>query len=101
MSHNYYAEIHLHIVWHTKESLPLLTPEVESFVHRYLRGRILRAPGLYFHETGGTDNHVHVAFSMAPTLLISKLVGELKGSSSHEANRQFGGRGKVLDWQAG
>ena len=29
MSRNFYSEIHLHIVWHTKESLPLLTPEVE------------------------------------------------------------------------
>ena len=26
MSRNYYSEIHLHIVWHTKNSLPLLTP---------------------------------------------------------------------------
>lgn len=25
MSRNYYSEINLHIVWHTKNSLPLLT----------------------------------------------------------------------------
>jgi putative transposase len=101
MSRNDYAEIHLHVVWHTKESLPLLTPEIERFVHRYLRGRILHTPGLYFHEIGGTENHVHVAFSIAPTVLISKLVRELKGSSSHEANRAFGAAGKVLEWQTG
>ncbi len=33
MSRNYYSEINLHIVWHTKNSLPLLTPDVESLAH--------------------------------------------------------------------
>ena len=30
MSKNYYSEINLHIVWHTKESLPLLIPEINA-----------------------------------------------------------------------
>ena len=29
ITHNYYSEINLHFVWHTKTSLPLLTAEVE------------------------------------------------------------------------
>ncbi len=42
MSHNHYAEINLHIVWHTKLSQPLLTPEVEAAVHGSIRrGRSL------------------------------------------------------------
>jgi len=40
-----------------------------------------------------------LAVSVAPTVLISELVGQLKGSSAHEANHQFGR--KVLEWQAG
>src|SRR5438067_12398799 len=35
MSRNYYGEIHLHMIWHTKDSLPLLTPQLEPVVHRY------------------------------------------------------------------
>jgi putative transposase len=101
MSRNYYAEINLHLVWHTKGSLPLLTSDVETFTHRYLRGRLINTPGAYVHEVGGTDDHVHVAVSIAPTILISKLVGELKGASSHEANRQLGHGRKVLEWQDG
>ena len=27
MSRNYYAEINLHVTWHTKESKPLLVPQ--------------------------------------------------------------------------
>jgi hypothetical protein len=39
MSQNYYAEINLHIVWHTKGSASLLVPNVEAIVRHYIRGR--------------------------------------------------------------
>ena len=89
MSRNYYSEIHLHIVWHTKESSPLLTPQIETFVHRYLRQRLINTPGIFVHEIGGTETHVHLAITIPPTCLISELIGQLKGASSHEANKQF------------
>ena len=99
MSRNYYSEINLHLVWHTKLSQPLLTAQIEPFTHRYLRQRLINTPGAYVHEIGGTENHVHLAVSVAPTILISELVGQLKGSSSHETNKQFGR--KLLEWQDG
>jgi putative transposase len=101
MARNYYSEINLHIVWHTKESQPLLTPEVEAFVHRYLRGKVINTPGVFIHEVGGIETHVHLAITMAPTILISDLIGKLKGASSHEANQQIGRGRKILEWQAG
>ena len=101
MSRNYYSEINLHLVWHTKASLPLLTPERESAVHRYLRQRLINTAGVYVHEIGGTTNHVHVAVTIPPTVLISDLVGQLKGSSSHELNHSNPTRDKLLEWQAG
>ena len=36
MSRNYYSELHLHMVWHTKLSQPLLAPHVEAVVHQKL-----------------------------------------------------------------
>ncbi len=99
MSRNYYSEINLHITWHTKESAPLLVPEVEATVRHYLRGRCINAPGVFIHEIGGIETHVHLCLSIAPTILISEFVGQLKGSSSHEANQKKGHR--VLEWQAG
>ena len=45
MSRNYYSEINLHLVWHTKLSQPLLTPQIEPFTHRYLRQRLINTPG--------------------------------------------------------
>jgi putative transposase len=101
MSRNYYSEINLHLTWHTKDSVPLLTARVEPIAHRLLRERLIRIEGVYVHEIGGTENHIHVAVSIAPTILISDLVGQLKGATSHEVNQLLGSRGKVLQWQAG
>lgn len=101
MGHNYYSELNLHLTWHTKESLPLLTERVEPLAHRSVRQRIINTLGVFVHEIGGTETHVHVAITIPPTLLVSEFVGQLKGASSHEVNEQLGLRGKLLQWQSG
>ena len=99
MSRNYYAEINLHVTWHTKESAPLLVPKFEAIVHHYLRGRCVDTTGVYIHEIGGIETHVHLVLSAAPTILISDFIGKLKGSSSHDVNQKLGH--KALEWQTG
>jgi putative transposase len=99
MSRNYYAEIKLHMTWHTKESSPLLVPKIETIVRHYLKGRCINTPGVYIHEIGGIETHVHLCVSIAPTILISDFVGKLKGASSHEVNQKLSH--KALEWQAG
>ena len=101
MSKNYYSEINLHVVWHTKASLPLLTPEIEKFVHSFLRERMIETPGVYVHEVGGTETHVHLCLTIPPTLSLSDFIGQLKGASSFEINHNNPTRDKLLQWQAG
>lgn len=79
MSRNYYSEINLHIVWHTKESFPMLTPTIEPIAHRCIKKRVLDLSGVFLHEIGGTETHVHLAVSIPPTLKPSEFIGELKG----------------------
>ena len=101
MARNYYSEIHLHAVWHTKLSMPLLTADVEPFTHRYLRQKLINMPGIFVHAVGGTETHIHVALTITPTTVISELIGKLKGASSHEVNQQLGLTRKLLEWQSG
>jgi putative transposase len=101
MARNYYSEINLHLTWHTKESLPLLTPKVEPVAHRYVKQKIVNTDGVFVHEIGGTETHLHVVVTVPPTLLISEFVGQIKGASSHEVNRQLRLRNKTLHWQTG
>ena len=101
MSRNYYSEIHLHIVWHTKLSTPLLTRSIEPLAHRALRQKIVDCSGAFVDEIGGTASHVHLAVTIAPTITISQFIGQLKGASSHAVNQEIGRRSKALEWQTG
>ena len=101
MSHNYYSEIYLHLVWHTKNSLPLLTERVQQLAYQALQKRILETPGVLLHAIGGIENHVHLAVSVPPTLLLSEWIGKLKGGTTHDVNQAVEENSKVLQWQAG
>jgi putative transposase len=101
MSRNYYSEINLHLVWHTKNSLPLLTSDIELLAHRFVKKRIMETPGAFIHEIGGIETHVHVVVTVAPTVLVSEFIGQLKGGSSHDVNQAVGLRQKELQWQSG
>ena len=100
MSTRAYSEINLHFVWHVKESLPIITTEIEPRLYKYIRNYALQSNGLIFHEIGGTETHVHLAVTIPPALLISEWLGKLKGASSYYVNHQLANR-KLLDWQTG
>ena len=99
MSHNAYYEIYLHVTWRTKGNAALLRGKVETEVHEFLHHRIRETEGVYVHETGGTDDHVHLAVHIAPTVQITKWVGDFKGACSHHVNKTLGR--KLLYWQNG
>jgi putative transposase len=101
MSGNYYSEINLHITWHTKDSLPLITARIEPVLYGYLRQRIVNTPGMFVHQIGGMETHIHLALTVQPTIQISDLIGQLKGSSSHEVNQTLSQRDRILQWQSG
>ena len=83
-----------------KNSLPIISAEIEPRLHRFIKSYALQSKGLTFHEVGGIETHVHIAVSIPPTLLISDWIGKVKGASSHYVNHELVNR-KVLDWQKG
>jgi putative transposase len=101
MSQNYYSEINLHVTWHTSSNRPLLTPQLETETHRFLKQRMIDTRGVFVHEIGGTETHVHIALTIPPTLTISDYIGQLKGASSHHINHTNATRDKLLEWQTG
>ncbi len=101
MSGNYYSEINLHITWHTKESAPILVPKIEAVVHHSMRGKCLNTRGVYIHEIGGIETHIHMCISVTPSVAIADFIGQLKGASAHEVNSKLGNGQKLLEWQSG
>jgi REP-associated tyrosine transposase len=100
MARTIYSEIHLHITCHTKNSAPVFTAAIETQLYRWLRGRILQVPGALLLAIGGTDDHVHLAVTVPPTLLVSEWIGERKGASAHYGNHTLANR-KIIEWQTG
>ncbi len=99
MSTHVYHEVFLHLNWHTKESDPMLTPDVEEMAYALIRRKCNAMPGVHLHQIGGTETHVHLAVEIESHITISDLVQELKGASSHEINERLGR--KALLWQRG
>jgi putative transposase len=100
MPKNVYSEINLHMTWHTKNSDPVLTDSIENRLYHHLQHEILKTKNVFFHAVGGTENHVHLAVTIPPSLLVSDWIGKLKGGSSFHINHEIANR-KLLDWQEG
>lgn len=100
MPRNVYWELFYHIVWRTKDSAPLLTPNVEPLTHKYLTHRALQTPDAIVHAIGGIENHIHLAVSLPPTVELAKWIGDLKGACAHAINHGPSDLG-TLAWQAG
>ena len=100
MPNNVYSEINLHLAWHTKGSAPLIHDAVEHHRYQFLAQRVKQTPGALCHAVGGTDDHVHLAVSIPPTVQVSDWVGQLKGASAHYLNQRIMNRNRFA-WQAG
>ena len=100
MPRNVYSEINLHITWHTKQRAAVIVDGIERQLYQYLQQRVRQAPGVICQALGGTTDHLHLAVTVPPTLLVSHWVGQLKGASAHYINHQIANR-KILEWQSG
>lgn len=68
-------------------------------LYAYIAG-ICKNNNSHPYLVGGTENHVHVACFLPRTLAVSKLMEEVKKSSSLWMKRQENGN-KKFEWQSG
>ncbi len=94
------SQIYLHLVFSTKNRVPLLADEaIRSQVHSYLAGicRNQECPSL---AVGGAQDHVHIALTLSRGVTVQDLLREIKRDSSRWINAQ-----KTLSaefhWQGG
>ena len=92
-----YWRLFYHVVWATKERLPLIELGWEADLYGYIWGKAT-ALDCVVHAIGGMPEHVHVVLSIPPKLAVATIVGKLKGSSSHHINGRLISDG-LFDWQ--
>jgi putative transposase len=83
-----YWRLFYHVVWGTKNRLPLIDPAWEADLYGYIWGKATALECIP-HAINGMPDHTHVVISIPPKLSVATLVGQLKGASSHHVNQKF------------
>ncbi|HKV13209.1 MAG TPA: IS200/IS605 family transposase [Thermoanaerobaculia bacterium] len=88
-----------HIVFSTKERIPLIQDHLRESLYEYIGG-ILRAQRGILLEIGGMPDHVHLLVKLKADLAVATAVRLIKANSSGwvNENRKIQGR---FEWQAG
>ena len=75
------SSIPIHLIFSTKNRESFITEAIEKELHPYMAKifRERKSPSL---TIGGTDDHVHILFSLGRTIEVAELVQELKTESS-------------------
>jgi len=91
------AKLLVHLIYSTKHRERTIQDTVRPHLHAYLVGILdnLKCPSL---QTGGTDDHVHILFSLGRTISLSDVVEEVKKGSSKWMKTQGV---PTFTWQAG
>jgi putative transposase len=76
-----FVKNYMHIVFSTKHRVPLITPDIEPELHRYLGG-ICNSLNCQSVKVGGYTDHVHILCMLSKNIAMSQLMQELKSSSS-------------------
>ncbi len=92
-----YWQLFYHIVWSTKERLPLLTPDVERIIHGSLRAKAIGLGATVFALNGVLD-HVHIVVAIPPKIAVAKFIGQIKAVASTKFNK-LGIREVSFFWQ--
>jgi len=93
-----YANLSVHLVFSTKDRLPLMTRDVRAQVFPYIGGIVKRQGGTTV-AVGGMPDHVHIVARLPTNVCVADFVRTVKANSSkktneHATNMKFG-------WQRG
>ena len=76
-----YLSLHYHIVFGTKDRVPLINAEWRDRLHEYLGGTV-RGLGGFPEGVGGVTDHVHLLVGLKATHCLADFMRELKKASS-------------------
>ena len=77
----YLARVLVHLVFSTKNRVPVLIANLRSELHPYL-AVVLKNDNCPSLQVGGVEDHVHLLFALSRTRTIAQVVENVKTSSS-------------------
>ena len=97
MAHTF-TNLLTHVIFSTKDRLPLLAPDLRPDMLAYLGGIVRKLHGKVI-ESNARPDHVHCLLSLPPALAVAEALRVLKSNSSlwvHETRRRA-----TFAWQTG
>jgi putative transposase len=96
---NTFTNLLYHIVFSTKDRIPLIERDLQGRLYEYMGG-IIRGEGGVLLEIGGVADHVHLLTKLKADIAVSDMLRLMKANSSKWVNeeRLIAGR---FGWQTG
>jgi putative transposase len=94
-----FSNLLYHIVYSTKNRIPLIHADLREPLYEYIGG-IIRGEGGILLEIGGVPDHVHILAKFKTDIAVSEMLKKIKGKSSKWANDRPDRR-EYFDWQDG
>lgn len=98
MAHTYYQNYY-HIVWSTKERMPLIPQESKDRVFEYVFGA-MKSAGCAPLVVGGMTDHIHILAEVPPKYAVSEIIREVKVCTSKWVSSTILSCGQFA-WQEG
>ena len=76
-----YVCLHYHLVFSTKNRVPVITPEIESRLWEYIAGTVRGLGGTPI-QIGGIEDHVHLLVTLRQEPALSAMLRDIKAASS-------------------
>ncbi|WP_017716235.1 IS200/IS605 family transposase [Kamptonema formosum] len=92
-----FTQLYVHCVWATWDRLPLITPDIQKPIYQAIVGQCNQL-GCTTITIGGIEEHVHLLIGFPPTLAISDIIKQIKGSTSHLITHEIKPR-QFFKWQ--
>ena len=93
-----HASLHYHLIFSTKDRVPLIVAEFRSRLHAYLGG-IVKGLGGTPLAIGGIEDHVHLLVGLKTSHRLDYFVRDLKADSSEWVHKEM--QKKIFAWQKG
>lgn len=93
------SKIIIHSVFSTKNHKKFLKDNIRTELYPYLGGALKQKGNLPI-EINGTEDHIHLLFVLSKNISVSKLIGNIKSSSSKWIKNKFKEQ-DYFGWQNG
>lgn len=93
-----HLSLHYHLVFHTKNNKPIISPEWRARLHAFLGGCLKTAGGIAI-AIGGTADHIHLLIGLKATHRLADVVKDIKVVSSKWVHTELNVR--MFGWQNG